>query len=126
MLVVYNLKNGVSMVKANGYNARVSNGDAGQQWVLDRESFSSTSQPFMEALTIEVIDRDGAGDGIEYFLLLDTEAFDADCASGLNASPAPVLGELIKLQYRISHSLVALLLSHCSCPCSGPCSGRQV
>lgn len=93
MLVVYNLQNGVSMVRANGYDARVSNGDAGQQWVLDRESFTSRSQPFTEALTVEVIDRDGAGDGIPYYLLLDTDVFDADCApsSGLNASPATVL-----------------------------------
>lgn len=93
MLVVYNLQNGVSMVRANGYDARVSNGDAGQQWVLDRDSFTSTSRPFTEALTIEVIDRNGAGDGILYYLLLDTDVFDADCApgSGLNASPAAVL-----------------------------------
>lgn len=94
MLVVYNLDNGVRKVFANGYEATVSNGDAGQQWVLNRNSFTNTDQPFVEALTIEVIGLNGGGQDMEYYILLNTEDFDAECAQpNTFAHRADVLGE---------------------------------
>lgn len=92
MLVVYNLPNGISKVRANGYDATVSNGDAGQQWVLNQKSFGTRDSEFRTALTVEVYDNDGNNNGMEYYLLVDTEEFDAACTPGVNAAPAPVLG----------------------------------
>eukprot|EP00892_Ulva_mutabilis_P005709 jgi/Ulvmu1/350/UM001_0355.1 len=105
MLVVYNLPNGISKVRANGYDAAVSNGDAGQQWVLKRQSFGSTNpEPgvnFRAALTVEVYDNNGNNNGMEYYLLLDTDEFDAACASGLNAVPSPALAELPTIEVEV-------------------------
>lgn len=107
MLVVYNLANGVSMVKVNGLEARVSNGDAGQQWVVDRHSFGTGNTVTRVALTVEVYDTDGNNNGMEYYLVLDTSEFDAACAMpGVNAVPSPVLG-----MSSHSHSFLTVSLS---------------